>query len=88
MIKLNNGYFIDIVTLDGEYAYKLECPNCCEAGFIDEDQFKGNVSIDCPECEFHETVNLRDEYLKTKGYDPEELGKQGIKLLRELTNKA
>jgi DnaJ-class molecular chaperone len=30
-------------------------------GQTDEEQFRGQVSIDCPECDYHETHNLKDE---------------------------
>jgi len=36
---------------------------CGHAGWVDQDQWRGNVSIDCPACSYHETVDLR-EYLQ------------------------
>lgn len=32
---------------------------CGHAGWIDRDQWRGEVSIDCPACSYHETVDLR-----------------------------
>ncbi len=34
------------------------CPGCDLKGKIDDDQFHGRVSIDCPECPYHETHDL------------------------------
>lgn len=45
---------------DGETVRQIECPGCGVWGDIDEDQYHGRISIDCPECEFHETVNISE----------------------------
>ncbi len=38
----------------------IRCPACgCEAR-ADEDQVLGRVSIDCPQCPYHETHNLME----------------------------
>ena len=37
----------------------LTCPKCGLKARIDQDQFEGKVSVDCPECEFHETHDFR-----------------------------
>ena len=37
------------------------CPNCGLEGIIDDDQYHGRVSIDCPDCPYHETVNVAGE---------------------------
>lgn len=37
------------------------CPNCGVRGTIDEDQLKGRVSVDCPECDYHETHDHSDQ---------------------------
>lgn len=33
----------------------VECPGCGYLACIDKDQYEGKVSIDCPECDYHET---------------------------------
>jgi len=38
----------------------VRCPGCGHAGWVDMDQFCGDVSIDCPACPYHETVDLRE----------------------------
>ncbi len=35
----------------------LCCPGCGSIATIDDDQFRGRVSVDCSECEYHETVD-------------------------------
>lgn len=35
--------------------WKLRCPGCQSWAFIDDDQLHGRVSVDCPNCTFHET---------------------------------
>ena len=37
----------------------IECPRCGVVGSVDADQYAGRVSIDCPECDYHETHDLR-----------------------------
>lgn len=37
---------------------KLKCPGCGQWGEIDDEQLQGHVSIDCPDCEFHETIDF------------------------------
>ena len=39
--------------------YQFCCPGCGLCGDIDADQMEGRVSIDCPECDFHETLRPR-----------------------------
>lgn len=36
----------------------IVCPECGWRGPIDDDQFHGRVSIDCPHCPYHETHRL------------------------------
>ena len=36
------------------------CPGCGVMGKIDQDQYEGRVSIQCPECDFYEIINLKD----------------------------
>ena len=35
----------------------FRCPSCSKVGDIDDDQFRGRVSIVCGNCGYHETVN-------------------------------
>lgn len=41
----------------------IECPECGLVGVIDEEQWRGQVSIMCPsdDCDYHETHDLRDD---------------------------
>lgn len=39
----------------------IKCPGCGLEARIDQDQYEGKVSIDCPNCEYHERVNMKDE---------------------------
>lgn len=45
------------VLVDGVPTWKLECPQCGLIGSLDDDQYHGRVSVDCPNenCTFHET---------------------------------
>lgn len=45
-----------IVHRDGEVQWQFCCPGCGLRGDIDEDQLHGRVSIDCPDCDYHETL--------------------------------
>lgn len=51
------------VLRDGQGQRQMKCPGCQQWADIDEDQFFGNVSIDCPNCDYHETINLHREGL-------------------------
>lgn len=53
-------YEIKQVILDGTPTWKFKCPSCGIWGYIDNDQYHGKVSLDCPNCEFHETINLKE----------------------------
>lgn len=33
------------------------CPKCRKTGVVDLGQFRGLVSMICPSCDFHETIN-------------------------------
>ena len=35
----------------------FRCPECGWSGVIDDDQFRGRVSIQCPVCPYHQTKN-------------------------------
>lgn len=53
------------VTRDGLGIYEAECPRCGVWGEVDDDQWNGRVSIDCPTegCPFHETIDLHAEFV-------------------------
>jgi len=53
-------YEVKDVTLDGEPRKKFKCPGCGIWGFIDDEQYRGKVSIQC-ECGFHKTIDLSKE---------------------------
>ena len=36
----------------------IKCPGCGLEARADEDQVLGRVSVDCPQCPYHETHNL------------------------------
>jgi len=48
-----------ITFADGVKQYWVVCPGCGTMGKVDKDQVEGKVSIVCPECEYHETHDLR-----------------------------
>lgn len=50
------------ITLDGKPVYKFPCPGCGVIGRADEDQAAGRVSCECPQCGWHETVALHDDF--------------------------
>lgn len=54
-----DNYEIKQVTLDGVVTYKLTCPSCGVRGYIDNDQFCGEISIECKCGNFHETIDFR-----------------------------
>lgn len=37
----------------------VECPICGLEAMIDGEQYRGEVSINCPNCPYHETHDLR-----------------------------
>jgi hypothetical protein len=43
---------------DGKIINQLCCPDCETWGDLDDDQYNGRVSIQCPVCDYHETINL------------------------------
>lgn len=45
-----------VVIRDGEPQWQFCCPGCGLRADVDEDQIRGQVSIDCPECDYHETL--------------------------------
>lgn len=53
-------YELKRVVLDGQPTMKLKCPACGALGYLDDDQFNGRVSVQCPTegCLFHETVDF------------------------------
>lgn len=42
---------------DGEAVWQFCCPGCHLHADIDDDQLHGRVSIDCPDCPYHETLS-------------------------------
>lgn len=45
----------------GEMGWRGECPGCGLVAFLDEEQLRGEVSVDCPNCGYHETHDHREE---------------------------
>lgn len=43
----------------GEGRWIAICPGCGIRARIDRDQYEGKVSVDCPECSYHETHDHR-----------------------------
>lgn len=37
------------------------CPGCGARGEIDLEQYRGEVSVDCPVCDYHETHDHREK---------------------------
>ena len=46
--------------LDGKPAIKFQCPNCNVWAYLDDDQYNGRVSVDCSNCDYHETHNFKN----------------------------
>jgi hypothetical protein len=57
LVSVSSGV-VRTVTRDDEPVRQFHCPGCGQWADIDDDQFHGRVSIDCPDCEFHETLDL------------------------------
>lgn len=51
----------------------FRCPDCQQAGVIDEDQAEGRVSIQCPNCSFHRTGKVRPLIPSTQPTKPEDM---------------
>ena len=47
----------EVIGTNAEAFPLFRCPLCFESGVIDEDQYHGRVSIECPNpmCTYHET---------------------------------
>lgn len=45
---------------EGNEVRQAKCPGCGMWGDVDDDQWHGRVSLDCPECPYHETHNLNE----------------------------
>lgn len=45
----------------GERVYWLECPGCGRALQADDEQYHGDVSLDCPHCDYHETHDVSEQ---------------------------
>lgn len=50
---------LGLVWQDNQPVIKMRCPGCGCFAEIDGDQYYGRVSLDCPNCEYHETHDLR-----------------------------
>lgn len=50
-------------TQDGETReiWWVRCPGCGAAAMADREQIEGEVSLDCPLCDYHETHDLTDQ---------------------------
>lgn len=46
------------ITRDGVQVRQARCPGCDTWADVDEDQWHGRVSMDCVECDYHETHDL------------------------------
>ena len=51
----------DVIGANQESFPLFRCPGCKGMGDIDDDQFHGRVSIDCTNCEYHETKDWSQE---------------------------
>ena len=51
-------FVIRHVTRDGAPVIKLRCPSCGVFADMDDDQYRGRVSVDCECGAFHETHNF------------------------------
>ncbi len=60
LIVLKSGVTFDAPTYTERHEpfAVVRCPGCQGAGAIDLDQFQGKVSIDCDNCDYHETHAL------------------------------
>ncbi len=55
------------IKLDGKPAVKLRCPKCGVWAYMDDDQYHGKVSVDCSNCDYHETHNFKKGKDEEKG---------------------
>jgi hypothetical protein len=48
---------------DGESLFEahVQCPGCGLVLGVGLEQFRGHMSMDCPDCPYHERHDLRDE---------------------------
>jgi len=58
---LTAGGRVRLVRRDGELVRNFKCPGCGQWGDVDDDQWHGRVSIECPDCSFHETRDIFGE---------------------------
>ena len=56
-----------MVLRDDQPVWYLCCPGCGLQAEVDDDQLHGRVSIDCPDCAYHETVDLANTAPKIAG---------------------
>ena len=55
------AYTVRVVKRDGLDVSTLVCPGCGVRGDLDDDQFHGTISVQCPDCGWHETVDFSKE---------------------------
>lgn len=53
--------FYDENSAPTDVVARARCPGCEILAALDKDQYEGKVNIDCPECDYHETHDLRNE---------------------------
>ena len=57
-MKEADKYKVRVFNFSDKCYASFTCPICKMEDIIDKDQYEGKVSIDCPKCKFHETLNL------------------------------
>ena len=63
------------------------CPECQFKGRIDIEQLTGRVSIDCPNCPYHETHDLSKDFMLSVGIDPWTELEKGMEYINALKAK-
>lgn len=46
---------------DDEFCAFIKCPGCEDGAWVGQEQFTGDAKIDCPDCGFHETIDLSNQ---------------------------
>jgi len=54
-------YIPPFQTTDPEFWALVSCPGCGNNFWITKDQANGQVSMDCPDCDFHETHDITEQ---------------------------
>ena len=55
------AYTVRVVRRDGLAVPTLVCPGCGVRGDLDDDQFHGTRSAQCPDCGWRETADFSQE---------------------------